>query len=144
MQQQFVPFNEDRSRAGEPVMMKNGTRIVRILAYDMKAPGYPILATYYNERGIEVVESFTKKGEYNLHGSCGDGGSDLVMAPVVVEKWLNVYRDSEGSLVTASTLWASRQEAEDNAGADNGSAYTGEYLGQFSIIITIQPKKHGE
>ena len=138
MQQKFVPYNKERAKAGEPVKMKNGTRIKRILAFDYDFPGYPLLVSYLDDRGYERTQMYTVKGESNLHGSCGDGGTDLVMAPTELVVWIGVYHGSEAKGLTAGAyFYRTKEEADDRMKGDHG------YIGAFNVEVTIQPKHDG-
>lgn len=98
MGQKFKPFDLEASKAGAPVMTRDG-RPVRILAFDVKSEEYPVVAVVPTHDGkYESVEVYTKNGKYNddkydeIKNECN---YDLVMASVKHRAWVNVYKSEQ-------------------------------------------------
>lgn len=76
-------FNLKEAQEGAEVCTRNG-RDVRILCYDCKKDGFPIVALVRDFPGAEEVCSYTDKGVYARFSDNTD--FDLVMKPVKLLK----------------------------------------------------------
>ena len=93
--------------SGRKVKTRDG-RKVKILTTKMKNELYPIVAIIMNENGEENVETYTQEGEC----VCGtEQDSDLVLIPLKVTKYYNVYNTSLGH-VSGNVLFDSFKEAK--------------------------------
>lgn len=93
MEQKFKPFDLGAAKAGAPVMTCDG-RPARILAFDLKAEGFPIVAAVKTPDGkYEAIQTYTESGEYNYIVAKHD--YDLVMAPVKHRAWVNIFKDNQ-------------------------------------------------
>lgn len=81
------PFNLEDAKKGCPVCTRDG-RKVRIVCFDYKNDGYPIIALV-ETNGSESIFSCTTKGEYVA--GCSDNNTDLMMAGEKKEGWINIY-----------------------------------------------------
>lgn len=62
-------FNLERAKAGDAVCTRNGMS-VRIICYDMKAEGFPIVALIRRRDGSELGGYYTEEGRCFLHSEC--------------------------------------------------------------------------
>jgi len=128
------PFNIEAAKAGSPVVMRNGIRVKRFLAFDWGSSGYPILLSYLDDRGVEKTAAYTIKGEFNLHGSCDGGEWDLFMVPQTITRWINVYRRAHcKDLETGTLTYESAEMALQNV----KESVIVQHLGAFSIEIPL-------
>lgn len=107
------PFNLEEAKAGKPVCTRDG-RSARIICFDAKFRGYPILALVEQEDGTENVNSFCLDGRYNITMEKGwedDSFLDLFMKTERHEGWVNIYKTGN---VTYSgyTIYLTKEEAE--------------------------------
>lgn len=91
MEQKLIPFDLERALAGDPVQTRGGIRAEQLFHFDkvicederVAAVIEGVLQTYYeNGKMFETKES----------------PLDLFMAPKVREYWVNVYRNTSGTL----------------------------------------------
>lgn len=93
MAQKFKPFDLEASKAGAPVMTRDG-RPVRILAFDVEGARYPVVAAVKTLDGKrEAIQMYTESGEYSYVVAKHD--YDLVMARVKHRAWVNVYKGEQ-------------------------------------------------
>lgn len=84
------PFDLEKAKAGAKVCLGDGTP-ARIIAFDAKG-NYPIV-TLVASGEIEKVVRFTTQGRRNANTGVDNSHIDLVMAPVTVQGWVNVYKE---------------------------------------------------
>ena len=86
-------FNLESAKNGAPVMTRDGSK-VRILCFDLQDTTYPILAavTKTTNNVSEQVWSYRETGK--VRESEGEYATDLLMAPIKKEKWINLYKES--------------------------------------------------
>ena len=100
MGQKFKPFDLEAAKAGAPVMTRDG-RPARILAFDLKAEGFPIVAAVKTPDGkYEAIQTYTESGEYNYVVAKHD--NDLVMALVKHRAWVNVHKIGSQYVLTSN------------------------------------------
>ena len=88
------PFDLAKAKAGAPVITRDG-RKARILSFDICNRYYPLAAAFTNSDGDEGVVSLTNEGKCFAFTD-KDSPSDLFMAPVKREGWVNIYRSAHG------------------------------------------------
>lgn len=80
------PFDLKKAKEGKPVCTRDG-RKARIICYDAKGMGYPILAlveTY----GKEITHYYNTDGKSAVYPD-----ANLMMLPENHERWVNVYKE---------------------------------------------------
>lgn len=112
------PFNLEEAKAGKPVCTRDG-RKARILCFDRKCGGYPIIALVETDDD-ESVFSCTIKGEY-VYGT--ESNTDLMMAPTKQEGWVNVYIKSDKNRACCC-IYSTKEEAMRQATMTNGEFVT--------------------
>lgn len=100
------PFDEEAAKAGAPVQTKDG-RKVRILCYDRACKLFPIVGLVTELDGAEPCYSWTPQGSIDL--SWADK-SDLVMAPIKKEGWINLSPGKEP--IVGGPVYATKEEAK--------------------------------
>lgn len=90
MEQKLIPFDLERALAGDPVQTRDGKPFTQIHKFNTTVP--------YCIAGVldGFLKLYTRDGKYNP--ALGDTNSDLFMAPKVREYWVNVYRNTSGTL----------------------------------------------
>lgn len=86
-------FDIEKAKAGAKVVTRDG-RNVRIICWDRVDTTEPIVALVECHRYgkmSEQVFTYTARGEYFL---LGEHDLDLFIAPIVVERWVNVYKNT--------------------------------------------------
>lgn len=84
-------FDYEKAKAGAPVCTRDG-REVRIVCWDVKYVSYSILALIKDESGYESVMLYTNNGKVFVPElNVGSHDSDLMMASVKREGWVNIY-----------------------------------------------------
>ncbi len=97
MTKKLKPFDLEASKAGAPVMTRDG-RPVRILAFDVEGARYPVVAAVKTLDGKrEAIQMYTESGEYSYVVAKHD--YDLVMARVKHRAWVNVYKSEQYHIV---------------------------------------------
>lgn len=105
------PFNLEAAKAGKPVCTRDG-RLVRIVCWDSKQVGYPIIGLIKDEMCGELPARYTKQGE-SIPGISTD--DDLFMAPEKKEGWINLYKDLPYlHTIVDFEVYDTEQEAKDN------------------------------
>ena len=97
------------------VVTRDG-RPVRILCTDAKGD-YPVVALAPCIGGGEVPENYTANGLSCFNGE--ESNSDLFFDVEKKEGWANVYSDKNGKIIMGTSVYASKERAEDfkeNAG----------------------------
>lgn len=103
-------FNLEEAKAGKPVVTRDG-QPARIICWDRKKEGYPIIALIGVE---EDIASFTTDGR---RFSYGEGHIDLFMAPEKMEGWMNIYKGSMvGKRREGGCFYSTKKEAIENKG----------------------------
>ena len=104
------PFDLEKAKQGGRVITRDG-RNVRIICWDLKYDMYPIVALVMDKDGTEEeIETFTLDGECVAEQKYD---FDLFMAPTIVERWVNVYKNkNEGYFY--GRYYDSEQEALEN------------------------------
>lgn len=103
------PFDLEKAKAGAKVITRVGEP-VRIICWDRVNENYPIVALVERENDTrEDVHSFTVRGTFFDNDSEHD--FDLFMAPTVVERWVNVYKDGQ---YKTGDFYRSEEEAKKN------------------------------
>lgn len=90
------PFDLEKAKAGAKVVTRDG-RNVRIICFDRGHKTDHIVALIdYNKDGetTEEVVTLTDQGTFYDNGK--ENGYDLFIAPTIVEKWVNVYKNENG------------------------------------------------
>lgn len=103
------PFDLEKAKAGRQVCTRDG-RPVRIIDFNIKSEGHPILALVDN--GIEEIpQTYTKNGMWNNQKEESD--YDLFMKETKKRGWINIYKNSlDGPYGHAySYIWPTREEA---------------------------------
>lgn len=79
-------FNLERALAGEPVVTRDGREVFQLHLFKdtYYAPLYGVIGGH--------VYAFTQDGRY---GGKHDTVHDLFMKPVILEAWLNVYKQDD-------------------------------------------------
>lgn len=108
------PFNLEEARQGKPVCTRDGGR-ARIICFDRKNNTYPIIALV-NKDGLEVVYTYTTKGEYSIH-SIAD--FDLMMAPTKRTGWINLLQMGNHPTITDGNIYSTEEEAQNKDYHDN-------------------------
>lgn len=106
METKLKPFDPEAAKAGAKVVTRDG-HAVRIICYDRKNEEYPIVALVGEDEG--AVFSYSSGGRY-LEPNLTDHNLDLFMAPVKREVWVNLYRDTLGTIYT-SCIMNTKEEA---------------------------------
>ena len=88
------PFDLAKAKAGAPVITRDG-RKARILSFDLCNRDYPMAAAFTDSDGNEWVNTLTNEGKCFAFAD-KDSPSDLFMAPVKREGWVNIYRSAPG------------------------------------------------
>ena len=109
------PFDLEKAKTGAPVQTRDG-RKARIICFDRKEVCFPLVALVTDlESGLEDLETYRADGGYTIAGVVTK--SDLVMAPVKKEGWLNVYPSNVTSPVgVCSHIYPSQAAADEEAG----------------------------
>lgn len=109
-------FDLEKAKAGEPVMMKNGTP-VRILCFDFKHETFPIVCAI-EDGDCEILATYTEEGRVDLTHS----DEDLVMAPIIHVKYANFYFHRKNGY-EVGIFYDSEEKALSNTIKDEVSEY---------------------
>lgn len=118
-------FNLEEAKAGKPVCTRDG-KPARILCFDLKNEHYKIAAAVFLSENTEYIETFTIDGR--RYAECTKrNDSDLVMAPIKKQGWINVYKraDNENQVitttqvVTSTYVFRTEELAKEAANSDN-------------------------
>ena len=109
------PFDLEKAKTGAPVQTRDG-RKARIVCFDRKEVDFPLVALVIDlESELENLETYRVDGGYlAVAGAVTD--SDLVMAPVKKEGWMNIY-SHDGSVfasVRGGPVFATKELADQN------------------------------
>jgi len=95
------PFDLEKALAGEPVVTRNGLKVIEINCFQQKTD-YPVRALF--ESGS--TNAYTKNGKVYLEGD--DNNYDLFMAPKTKTMWYCVFKDRSG-VINTSSLYESEE-----------------------------------
>jgi hypothetical protein len=84
------PFDLAKAKAGAPVITRDGHK-AHILSFDLCNRDYPMAAAFTDSDGNEWVNTLTNEGKCFAFAD-KDSPSDLFMAPVKKECWVNVNK----------------------------------------------------
>lgn len=99
-------FNLEKAKAGYPICTRDG-HSVRVICWDFNNGHSPIIALIKDERGERI----------GLFDSNGDGlTTNLMMAPVKREGWVNIYKETNGNVFVAKTIYNKKEDAKRNEG----------------------------
>lgn len=105
-------FNIEEAKAGKHVMTRDG-RPVRIICFDRKHQGYPIMALVDNGNGFEQCMAFTLNGKY-----CENLGhvspSDLHMETELKTGWVNVFKKQDDITRLGNNIYDTMELAQEN------------------------------
>ena len=100
------PFDLEKSKAGEPVITRDG-RNVRIICFDMKQNPFLIVALIdYGD--YEELQIYTNDGKFHYNNI--DSDLDLFMKPKVVVYHYCIHRDRELGIIQISCMHESLEE----------------------------------
>ena len=88
MKTKLVDFDIEKAKAGAVVKNKKGD-IIRIICYDAKTVGYPIVGLCPNSALVEVVKQYNIYGEYVVekdHKLDGHNVDGLIIEEQIYEK----------------------------------------------------------
>lgn len=95
------PFDIKAAKAGKPVYTRDG-RKVRILCYDLKSSGYPIVAAVEtNDYLTESISAYDKNGRFD-HDE--ENNNDLMMLPQKKEGWIIIHKEAIYDKETAEKI----------------------------------------
>lgn len=101
------PFNLELAKEGHPVCTRDG-KDARIICYDAKMGGYPIIAlVYYAKSCSETALSYTIDGKYY---NTGENNYDLMMKPVHHTGWVNIHSIYAETIV-GRDIYPTKEEA---------------------------------
>lgn len=102
------PFDLEAAKAGAPVMTGSGNDVT-IFTYDFRS-AQPIVG-YVHHRSLDsdTLCKWYRDGIYSTDKS--PSCLDLVMAPVKVTMWANVYKNDAGWFYTGAGLYHTKEEA---------------------------------
>lgn len=105
------PFDIEKAKAGHPVCTRDG-RKARIICFDVKGDGYPIIALI-DEGESEYTRYYNKKGKTEDYPD----GYDLMMASEKKTGWINIYPlKYEGRIsIIYSCVYKTQKDAKENA-----------------------------
>lgn len=112
----YKPFNLEQAKAqnGEGLITRDG-RPARIVCWDLKNTGKPLVAILVTSQGEEYCMQFTLEGKF--YPDRTESGADLFMAPTKHEGWINVYR-GYGVNRYAKIVHDTKADADENASGD--------------------------
>ena len=108
--QQMKPFNLQEALAGKPVVTRDGKNVKQIVHFPSADEGYRIAALIEGD-GIPLV--FFVEGNNNRTIETKE---DLFMKSEKVIKWVNLYRNINGQIVTGGLTYDSAKTAIQHAG----------------------------
>jgi hypothetical protein len=106
-------FNLERALAGDPVVTKDGRKILDIHLFTdaLEKVAYPIYALVdENERYSKRIESFTKYGAYSFE----QNDFDLFMAPKSQKYYVSIFFDESAERIRCGEAELSMRLAESN------------------------------
>ena len=108
------PFNLEEAKAGKAVCTRDG-RKVRILAFDVKIPEYPIAAaiSLSDCDGKETIHSYSLEGTFYHDGE--PSNNDLMMNSEKRRGWIGILRPSPVLCGIANTtpIFATKEDIDD-------------------------------
>ena len=99
------PFDIGKAKAGHPVCTRNGMN-ARIICWDKKGDGYPIVALLGEE--VEEYGCYTMTGRFVGEDSVHK--YDLMLKDNTKEGYVNIYFNGSGELY-ASDIYETEEEA---------------------------------
>lgn len=107
------PFDLEAAKAGKPVQTARGNK-VRHLCFDYKNPNgiYTIVGIELMPDGSECIINWRDNGQWGEMPSA----NDLVMAPEIIEYWVNVYSDCLNGVYLSRVTYPSKEVALLNVG----------------------------
>ena len=109
------PFDLAKAKAGAPVITRNGHK-AHILSFDLCNRDYPMAAAFTDSDGNEWVNTLTNEGKCFAFAD-KDSPSDLFMAPVKREGWVNLYQapNAETLAELGFAVYATKEQADQSA-----------------------------
>lgn len=104
------PFNLEAAKNGAKVVTRDGIKL-RIICFDSKVNGCPLVVLISDNNGMEVVASYDNHGKFCHSHADTPSSSDLFMAPVKKECWINFYGVDE----CESNTYTTRESADSSA-----------------------------
>lgn len=117
-------FNLELAKKGYEVCTRSGSN-ARIISFDRKTNGSYCIVALVEIEGEELVETYTKKGEYDASNPV-QSDLDLVMKPVKHEGWVNLYNEN-GYTTTGISINPTKESAMLNRDEE------GEYITTIKI-----------
>lgn len=106
-EKKLIPFDLDRAIAGDPLITRDGRKVIKFHYFACEDLHCPIVAHIENELRLTV---YWKNGKYysDYKMDC-----DLFMAPKTKTYWANVYKDKHRHFV--GVLFTDEKEARSAA-----------------------------
>jgi len=98
------PFDLNKALAGEPVVTKDGYKVMDIHYFSGLTSKFKVIAHIENNFS---VDTFTVDGKYSEEGITG---MDLFMADQVI--WINVYWDEKQNKLFSRSMWETEEKAK--------------------------------
>lgn len=98
------PFNLERALAGDPVVTRDGRKIIEIIKFNSDI-NHPIFALVENRINAEWR---TLEGKY---WDNQESESDLFMIPIKKTYWINIYKNEYGIRLYHDTFFNSKEDA---------------------------------
>ena len=111
-EKKYKPFDIEKAKAGAKIMTRDGSP-ARIIETNLMGE-YPIAiarVVYHNGVKNEFPYSYTIDGRFRKDRP--NEIYDLVMCPEKHEGWMNLYKRSDGSILSGD-VHSTRAEAEEN------------------------------
>lgn len=102
------PFDLERSLAGDPVVTRDGREIGEIYLFKSPEIRFPVFAEI---KKCNEVYRYSKDGKFSTHESA----NDLLMAPKITRRWINIYKGIHGIIYAGSKLHESQELAINHA-----------------------------
>ena len=108
------PFDLAKAKAGAPVITRDGHK-AHILSFDLCNRDYPMAAAFTDSDGNEWVNTMTNEGKCFAFAD-KDSPSDLFMAPVKRDCWVNVNKAPDNPFgFGVGGTYAIKEDADDMA-----------------------------
>lgn len=107
------PFNleEYLKNPSRKIVTRDGRKVTRVLCTDAKGP-FPVAVLVESLDGISAIaKSYTSDGHYHVNG---ESPSDLYFATEKQEGWINVYLDAENDSYVGTSIYKSKEDAEND------------------------------
>jgi hypothetical protein len=105
-EKELIPFNLERALAGDPIVTRDGRKVLQIAYFPIAAKDNQIVALIEHN---EYLSHYHRDGSYYSEKSA----EDLFMAQKTKTYWVNIYKH-ENNKIHCGEVYSSKERAENS------------------------------